>query len=406
MDSFLDSWLDLENVFRAGPTGRAALEALAGGMETIAQDADEVEATGAFPDATYRALHSAGLMGAVIPKPHGGRGLSDEEYCLFIGRLAAANPSAALAFNMHSAALVSVDAFGSHELKEECFDLVCGQGAKVAGLGSEPGLKLMATGAPPLTTISVERDQYRLTGVKSYSSFGSSADLLYVTCQMDGQVVFALVDAHADGVIRGDDWDVTAMRSTQSVTTHFDEVLVPRSRIVIPDDPFEALLFETEFALGYGPIYLAMAARALRLAFKPITRHSSEPPSDIWFERIGHAYSEFTAAALVCRDAATAHPKGELLRARDIIMAKGLACRKAQDLTELALEAVGGRSLRTGDQVGRLCRDIRAGLVMAFSPAEAKLLIGRVLLGHPPEFVKSQLFRPPRSKPEIFNQNF
>lgn len=384
---FLDSWLRLDDIFEPGEAGTRALADLAARLDDIRQDADRSEETGMFPDATFVALKAAGLMGAVIPENQGGRGLTDEQYCLLAGHLATANPSAALAFNMHCAALISIDAFASPALKSECFGLVCGDGAKVAGLGSEPGLKPMATGAPPSTRLEADGEGYRLTGRKSYSSFGDSADLLYVTCVLDGRVAFALVDAHSPGISRRDDWDVTAMRSTRSVTTEFASVFVPASRLVFPEDPFRALLFETEFALGYGPIYLSVAGEALRLAFASLPEARAEAPSEIWFERAGHAYGEFTAAALICRQAALSHGRGEFLRARDLIMAKGYACRKAYELGELALEAGGGATLRAADRVGRLSRDLRAGLVMAFTPTDAKLMLGRVMMGHPPDYV-------------------
>jgi alkylation response protein AidB-like acyl-CoA dehydrogenase len=395
MTTLADGLLDIGFVGR-GKAGET-VERMAGLAARFAARAEDNDLAGRFPVENFQDLHAEGLMAVQVPAEYGGAGLTPLEYCAAIAALAAGDASTALAYNMHSTALVSIGMLASEEQKGRWYGRVVRDGARVAALGSEQQLKPFIDGAPPQTRLTPSGDGYRLTGQKTYCSFGPHADLLYVVATLGEGLAFAVVDAHAPGVERRDDWKVMSMRSTESVTTDFRDVFVPREDIVLPPDSALAMMLEIEFALGYGPIYLAVAAASCAHAVRGLrgtlggllatAEGSLHPDVGLAFAGVGKASTLIESAWLMCQKAAQTNPLGSFGRAAAIVAAKAVACDAACEAAELALRLSGGRALGERSVVGRAFRDVQAGQVMAFSPAQARYMIGRLILGYAPEYI-------------------
>lgn len=372
----------------------ATLRALA---PDFAARAARHDSDGTFPVDNFSALREANLLTLQVPADYGGRGLNAEQYCAAIAQLAAVDASTALAYNMHSSALVSIAVLGSCEQQARWFDRAVRSGAIFAALGSEPHLRPFVDGALPRTTLSRAGDGFVLDGLKSYGSFGENCDYLYVAARYGDRIAFALLDARSPNIVRRDDWNVMSMRATCSVTTEFKNVHVGCADVIVPDDHALTLLLETEFAMGYGPIYLAAACAAADCAAGDLVSSAAtagqkpdETPSPAAFalaDEVGDIITTARPAWLSCLDAARTGTIGDLSRARAIILAKAVACDAACRIAERALRLRGGRALGIADPVGRAFRDVQAGQVMAFSPALARSMLGRVATGIEPPHI-------------------
>lgn len=356
---------------------------------TFVQRSSVADKTGVFPVSNIKDIYEMGLIALLVPITEGGAGLSSAAYCAAMARLAASDVTTALAFNMHSVALLSISLLAESRQKQNWIGRIIEQGAIVAALGSEPGLKPFLDGGLPNTKLISDGSGYRLTGVKSYSSFGPHADYLYVTATLDNKVAFAVIDAHAEGISRSDDWDVTSMKATQSVTTRFDHVWIDSCDVVHPPSLSAALLLEVEFALGYAPIYLGLACaaadHAFSLSLEGTTRDSVREAELAGL--FGELVSKTRPAWLASIDAAKTNAASSVERARAIVLAKSIGADVACEVAQAAFRLHGGRSLRTTDPVGRAFRDVQAAQVMAFSPPMARNLLGLLGLGRPPYYL-------------------
>lgn len=363
----------------------------------FAERAPDNDLAGRFPVENFRELHQKRLLGLQIPTEYGGRGLTPLEYAAAIAAVAAGDSSTALALNMHSAALLSIGVFASEEQKRHWFKRVIEDGVLVAALSSEPNLKPIIDAGLSRTRLQKTADGYTLTGQKNYCSFGPNANLLFVVASLGNRIAFAVVDAHAEGIKRDDDWDVISMRSTASVTTHFQEVKLTDFDVIIPTDPALVMMLEIEFALGFGPTYLAIAAMACAQTVRELRSRIDNliaspeghlhPDVGIAFSGIGRMHTILEPAWLMCQKAARITPIGSFDRAAAIVAAKAVACDAACEAATMALRLSGGHALSSRNPVGRAFRDVQAGQVMAFSPAQARSLIGQLTLGHPPQYV-------------------
>lgn len=353
----------------------------------------DLEAT--LPSENFADLRAAGLLGLQIPREFGGSGLDPARYCAAIANMAVGDASTAIAYNMHSSAMLSLALLATRQQQERWFGRVVADGIIVAALGSEPGLKPFVDGALPRTTLVRAESGFLLNGTKTYCSFGRHADALYVAANLDGHVAFALVDAQAEGITRSNDWSVMSMRSTESVTTCFSDVPVLAEDVVLPPDHRQALLLEIEFALGYGPIYLASACAAADRAVTDMLPRAAPGTADeaLLAAQLGALIAIARPAWLTCLNAATTGRVGDLARARAIALAKAVAADAACLIAEQALRLRGGRGLGLNDAVGRAFRDVQAGQVMAFSPELARRMMGLLSIGRPPEYLRRLIDR-------------
>jgi len=97
----------------------------------------------------------------------------------------------------------------------------------------------------PLTTLTPDRDGYRLNGTKYYSTGTLYADYVLVRAADDkGALAATIIPVKRDGIELVDDWDGSGQRLTGSGTTHFRNVRVEKSEVIF-DAP----------NVGYGVAY-------------------------------------------------------------------------------------------------------------------------------------------------------
>ncbi|WP_448629501.1 acyl-CoA dehydrogenase family protein [Cellulomonas soli] len=342
-----------------------------------------------FPHDDLADLAQAGYLRAFVPAELGGLGLTLEQVAQEQVRLAGAAPATALSVNMHlvvTGIAAVLAARGDDSMRFVLDDAAAGE---VFAFGnSEGGNDLVMFDSR--TRVQRQGDgSYRYTGTKIFTSlspvwtrlatFGRDDDAA------DGPVlVHAVVSRDADGITVRDDWDTVGMRATQSCTTVLDGVLAPAERVyrVLPVGPsrdpfifalfavFEILLAACYTGIGRRAVELAVAAAQRRTSMKNGGRTYAQDPDIRWK----------VAEAAIAQDGI--EPQVWSL-ARDVdeqvdhgaqwfprlVGLKVRATETARVVVDQAIRVAGGSSYFTGNELGRLYRDVLAGI---FHPSDGE----------------------------------
>ncbi len=354
-----------------------------------------------FPHDDLAELAAAGYLAAFVPERLGGAGLTLEEVAREQARLAAAAPATALAVNMHlvvtglAALLV---ARGDDSVEFILRDAAAGE---VFAFGnSEAGNDLVMFGS---RTRADRQDDggYRFTGTKIFTSLSPVWTRL-ATFGLDDadpddpRLVHAIVGR--DGVTTKDDWDTLGMRGTQSATTLLDGAYAPAGQVYrrLPPGPsadsFIFALFAV-FEILLGAVYTGIGRRAVELAVANARRRTS-------MKHDGRPYAQDPDIRWRIADAALLQDGAELqvfALARDVdeqaehgsrwfaqlVGLKVRATESARQVVELALRVSGGGSYFTGNELGRLYRDVLAGIFHPSDDESAHATVASSLLGPP-----------------------
>jgi alkylation response protein AidB-like acyl-CoA dehydrogenase len=154
----------------------------------VAPQAAELDRTGAFPEAGYRALASAGLAGLLIAPEHGGSGQSTVAYAAAVEEIAAACGSTSLVYMTQMHAAFPIEAFGTAAQKRRHLPRLCSGEIYGSIAITEPDggsdVAALRTSARPTA------DGWHLSGSKTFITTGDRAGVV---------VVFATVDASPSG---------------------------------------------------------------------------------------------------------------------------------------------------------------------------------------------------------------
>jgi alkylation response protein AidB-like acyl-CoA dehydrogenase len=349
---------------------------------SFAAQADALDASGELPVAQLTALQSAGLDGALLPREHGGEGLSYRAYTRIVRLLAAAEPSTATIWTMHTGAALAlvqlcapdVAAFYAAELRA---------GRRFANALSEPtsgNLFLV-----PLQPADPVPGGWSLTGAKRFISGAEGADHYLVNAVVDGVPGFFGV-RRDETVSFTPIWDTLGLRATRSQLVTFDRTLLPESTRARPPDLTDANLISAGLpflSLGIADAALAALVAHARGRVLPTTGEPLAAMQWVEFE-VAEAAVRLRAASLLADETAWLADHGSPRFLPCALEAKLLANQVAVDVAQLGVR-IGGASgyLRTSP-IQRHFRDAQAGQLMAYSTEVARGFIGKQLLAPPP----------------------
>ncbi|TFC46431.1 acyl-CoA dehydrogenase [Cryobacterium sp. TMT1-21] len=342
-----------------------------------------------FPTDDLADLTAAGYLRALVPVEFGGLGRSLNEVARDQIRLAAHAPATALAVNMHlvwTGVARTLHARGDDSL---AFVLHGAAACEVFGFGvSEPGNDLVLSGS--ITAASPQADGgYRFTGTKIFTTL-SPAWTRLGTMGLDTEspdapkIVWAFIDRTDPGVSQKDDWDTLGMRASQSRSTVLSEASARPDRVFRRLDPgpnpdpllfaifanFEILLAAVYTGIGRRAVELAVDAAGRRTSLKNDGRTLAQDPDIRW--RVADA--AMLMDGLYPQVDALAHDvDAGVDRGRQWFpLLSGLkhrATETARQVVDQALRVSGGSSYFAGNELGRLYRDVLAGI---FHPSDAE----------------------------------
>jgi alkylation response protein AidB-like acyl-CoA dehydrogenase len=357
--------------------------------EGIAERAAAHDAEGTFPAEDFRALHEAGLLGLRIDERHGGAGVDPLTYARVLETVSAAAASTGLALNMHSSATALLGRIGSEDQRERWLRPVTEEGRAFASLTSEPNVSLRHI---EFTTALHPADGgYRLDGLKHFASLaGFAGSYLVFAGTEQSRAVAALVPADREGAEVVETWDATGMRATNSHSVRFTECFVPAEDVIEIDLDRDGNVTDL-YLLGYGAVFLGIATAAHRTAVE-YAKGKKFGPDEVTiahYPAIQRNVAEMTVKldamrGLVERAAREADDANPRDRARLLLEAKWAGAVAARDVTDQALQVVGGAGYAKRMPLERYLRDARAGVVMPPNLDACLETVGMLELGVDP----------------------
>ncbi|GAA1050536.1 acyl-CoA dehydrogenase family protein [Arthrobacter russicus] len=318
-------------------------------------------------------------------------------------RLATAAPATALAVNMHlvwtGVAKLLKDR-GDDSLQ---FVLDEASAGEIFAFGnSETGNDSVLFDS---TTVAepTGRGGYRFTGKKIFTSLSPAWTRLGVfgkdSSGTEPVLVHGFIDRGQPGYSIADDWDTLGMRASQSNSTVLDGVEIPAARIfrelpVGPNaDPLIFAIF-ANFEILLAAVYAGIGERAVTLAAEAAKRRRS-------LKNDAPAASDPLIRARVAKAAMLMdgiYPQIDVLAAEvdgqadhgtqwfaKLVGLKIRSTAAAREVVDLAIQVNGGASYFTGNELGRLYRDVLAGQFHPSSEDSALGTIATAWLGPVPD---------------------
>lgn len=370
-------------------------------LQTIHERAAGYDLDNSFFTEDLDDLRACGYLRALIPTELGGLGLSLRDVVHEQINLAAAAPATALAINMHlvvtgvaKAMLDRGDTALEFVLKEAA------DGELFALAISEAGNDLVLFGS---NTHALPQPDggYEFTGTKIFTSLSPAWTRLSLfgldsTSADAPKLVHAVIARDATGITILNDWDTLGMRSSQSNSTRLDAVRAEPSRVYRRLDPGpsrDLLIFSifSNFETLVAAVYTGIGRRALELGVENATKRTSakndgaqksHDPDVRW--KLADAAIAYDAIPpqldAVAFDIDAGVERGdEWFRA--LVGLKLRATEMARFVVDQAIRVSGGASYFSGNELGRLYRDVLAGGFHPSNEDSAHATVATHLLG-------------------------
>lgn len=358
--------------------------------EVLAPRAAQLDSECGFPTEGLKKLAEAGLLGMLIPPAFGGGGGDTLSYVLVVEEIAKACGSTALAYVSHLGTALAILIGGTPEQKAKYLPAMA-SGEKIGAFAAtEPN-----SGANSMAVESFaepHEEYYLLNGSKIFITNAGEA-AVYVVLARTGRgkgpqdLSLLLVDRDMAGVSFGKKDVRMGLNGVSSREVVFQDCKIPRSNLVGQEGGGGLVS-----AAAGGTSALGAAAIAIGLAQAALTASIGHAKTrTILGQPIGaHQAIQFLVSDMsVAVDAARAllnwavylkdtSPPGFPVGS---FKAKLFAAEMAVDVTNKALQVLGGHGYTKELPVERYYRDAR-GLTLHFATTElAKELLGKVTLG-------------------------
>lgn len=207
-------------------------------MSAFAASAARHDHDNTFPHDNIRALHASGLISHALPAELGGHGASLGEALHIVRSIARGEASTALvlALQYSISSRLGEDSPGwPRELRLRIASDIARHGALINALRVEPELGTPVRGGIPATIARPDRDGWRVSGSKIYSTAAPGLTWMLVlahSAEDTPRVGYWLVHRDSPGIRIVEDWDHLGMRASASHKVVFEEVLVPAGHTV------------------------------------------------------------------------------------------------------------------------------------------------------------------------------
>ncbi|MCA5893658.1 acyl-CoA/acyl-ACP dehydrogenase [Isoptericola sp. NEAU-Y5] len=374
-------------------------------LETIRGRAATHDRENSFFTEDLEDLKATGYLAAMVPEHLGGAGLTLREAAREQARLAGAAPATALAVNMHHV-WVGVARY-LHERGDGSLDWLLTEAARgeVFGFGySEAGNDLVLLGSRTQARPDGEGG-YAFHGTKIFTSNSPGWTRLGVmgldeeTDPDDPRIVHAFITRDGGGFEIKDDWDTLGMRASQSCTTVLDGAHAPADRVlrrIAPGpslDPYVLGIF-TSFEILLASVYLGIADRALTLAVETVNKRRSMKTGKTYAQDPDIRWRIATAAlALDGLWPQLDMVAGEVDAQVDVRSGSGAGyfrstaglkvrvTETARQVVDEAIRCSGGSTYFNRSELGRLYRDVLAGIFHPSDDESAHSTVAQSVLG-------------------------
>jgi glutaryl-CoA dehydrogenase (non-decarboxylating) len=225
-------------------------------LETVA---DQIDAEQETPPSVIAAMAEHGWLGAALPVEWGGAGLDPLGYGLVIEEVARVSSAVRSLMTVHDMSAQAILRFGSEEQRARWLPSLSKGQKTIAFALTEPD----ARGATAEIRTTVEKDGggYRVTGKKTWITYGQTADLFLVFALEYNQPVAFVMERGMPGFTAEPIMDPLGTRGSMLANLQFDQVRVgPSNRIGAVG---AGLNFVANAALDHGRYSVAWGATGI-----------------------------------------------------------------------------------------------------------------------------------------------
>ena len=349
----------------------------------------EIDRTGEFPYQLMQKYSEMGLLGMTLSTEYGGQGQSALTAVLAIEELAKFSPMiAAPVFESSVGPVRAIDLFGTEEQKKSIIPGVCKGDLSVSVCMTEPeaGSDLTALS----TRVDDKGDHFILNGRKAFITGGGHAShyLVYVrfgdTSGYKG-VGAVLVEKGTPGFSFGKQEEYMGLRGMPSCDLIFEDVRVPKANQVIGPGEFKNLMMTFDIErCGNSAMALGTAQGAYEEAKKYAMERTTFGRPICEFQAIQFMIAEMAmtidAARLLVYRAAVGAGQG-LPSIYEASMGKCFANEMVRDVTDKAMQILGGYGYSKEFPVERMVRDGRAWGVAGGTLQMLKITMASMIFG-------------------------
>ncbi len=351
--------------------------------------AAEIDRSGQFPTHLIQLYADMGLLGMTLSPDYGGQGESALTAVLAIEELAKWSPMiAAPVFESNVGPVRVIDMFGTEAQKQRILPGVCRGEYSVSVCMTEPeaGSDLTALG----TTLTDGGDGLRLNGQKAFITGGGHASHYLVYTRFGDTLGYkgigaVIVEKGMEGFSFGKQESYMGLRGMPSCGLYFDNVRIPEENVVLRAGDFGKLMLTFDIErCGNAAMCLGTAGGAVEEA----KRHALQRKA------FGRPICEFQAVQFLVADMVTRLDAARLLVYRaangagqglpsiyEASLAKSFANEMVRQVTDDAMQVLGGYGYSSDYPVERMCRDARAWGVAGGTLQMLKITIASMIFG-------------------------
>ncbi|CAO5151332.1 Acyl-CoA dehydrogenase [Frankia sp. AiPs1] len=403
----------------ASPETVNAAELAHGAVAGLAARAADADRDGELPAADLDELRGAGLLGLLVPTRLGGSGGGFADWADAARVLAAGSGATALVLNMHTSVVGALartpDDLARAMGAPESYFAARDRTLAAAAAGEFIAVAMSERGAGSRlselrTRYQPEGDGYRITGVKSFCSGASHADVFFVAARAEepgisvpptaatppaAATVSHFLVPRGPGVSVEPSWDTLGMRGTGSHDVRLD-AWVPADALVGGVAGLSLLVAQVMpqwLVASYAAVYAGVGRAVFDAGLEHARGRAGTglarglaglPAVRARFGQADAALAALDAVVDECARRVDADP-GSPSTNRWVWRAKLLAGRTAQDVAASIVEACGTSVTRRRHPLERLYRDARCGSLQPATSDVCADWLGLAALGGDPE---------------------
>lgn len=352
------------------------------------KDVIERDTNAIYPTEHVKNIAQLGFLGMLISPEYGGVGVDNVSYALAIEEISKVDSSVAVIMSVHnSLTSYGIESFGSKEQKEKYLPLLA-SGEKIgAFLLSEPDA---GSDASFQKTTAVDKgDHYVLNGIKNWITSANTGGIYIVIAQtwpdkFNKGINAFIVDRNSTGITLGPHEDKMGMRSSDTHSVMFTDVIVPKENRIGEDGfgfKFAMKLLEGG-RIGISAQALGIAGGAFELALKYAKERKTFGTEIINHQAVGFKLAEMAAsiesARLLVHKAAWLKDNHQPYGTASAI-AKLVATDVAMKVTTEAVQIHGGYGYVKEYHVERLMREAKLTQIYEGTSEIQKLIIARAI---------------------------
>jgi alkylation response protein AidB-like acyl-CoA dehydrogenase len=373
----------------------------------FAARADRYDREASFPAEDFADLFRAGLLGAAVPRSHGGHGLGPDANLftlwMITKELAKADMALARCWEGHVNSQMLLSGLGDDRQKDCWFHGIVERGEVWAAWSGEPQARIPGQSARFGTVVRQTGGGYLIDGTKVFATSARSARWAILLVNLHGpggarhsqaaDGLLLLACDLTDPSIQFDEswWDPIGMRGTVSYLVSFDHTFIPEENRIGEPGQYLRDGWQSRFSPHYGATFLGGAERAYEYALDYI-RAQNKAGDPYVQHRVATMSLNLESAHLWLRRVADLWEAGQAAEARSAgNRARYLLEAWATDTVQHAVHACGARGLIRPSPLERIFRDL-SFYVLHDNSDQVLATIGREVLGQPHD---SSFFNPP-----------